>query len=233
MGELRITWLGQGGFLLRDGKNEICIDPYLSDVVNRVAGRPRLLPPPVSPEALQCDAVICTHNHLDHVDIDAIPKMSLDGMTFLAPTDAREQLLACGVKHYRAFDEGACAEFGRFFVKAVYAAHSCPAIGVIVRHGGLALYFSGDTLYDERLEHLAAQRLDVMFICINGKLGNMNVEEAVRLTERICPRVGVPMHYGMFASNTEDPQKYISRIPHGFEMEYGREYTIEEVLHNV
>ena len=233
MGELRITWIGQGGFLLGDGKNEICIDPYLSDVVNRVAGRPRMVEPPIDPEALQSDAVVCTHNHLDHVDIDAIPKMPMDGMTFYAPTDAREQLLACGVKHYQPFDEGACATVGDFSLKAVYAAHSCPAIGFIVRHSGHTLYFSGDTLYDARLERLAGEGIDVMFICINGKLGNMNVEEAVRLTECIRPCVGVPMHYGMFASNTEDPKKYTERIPHGFEMEHGREYSIKEVLGDV
>ena len=233
MSGLKITWIGQGGFLLRDGESEICIDPYLSDVVNRVAGRPRLVEPPVAPEALTCDAVICTHNHLDHVDIDAIPKMPLNGMTFYAPTDAREQLLACGVKHYTPFDEGDCFALGTFRVTAVPAKHSCPAIGLLVRHGDHTLYISGDTEYDERLEALRDAHVDVMFICINGKLGNMNVEEAIRLTERIKPRVGVPMHYGMFASNTEDPQKYISRIPHGFEMEYGREYTIKEVLNHV
>ena len=233
MSSLYITWLGQGGFLLRDGKNEICIDPYLSDVVNRVAGRPRMVAPPIAPEELQCDAVICTHNHLDHVDIDAIPKMPLDGMTFYAPADAREQLLACGVKHYHPFDEGARVQIGDFSVQAVFAAHSCPAIGLVIRHGGHTLYISGDTEYDERLEALADEGIDVMFICINGRLGNMNVEEAIRLTERISPRVGVPMHYGMFASNTEDPKRYTAHIPHGFEMELGRETSIKEILKNV
>lgn len=230
---LTLRWLGQGGLLLADGTHEICIDPYLSDVVNRVAGRPRMVAPCVEPEALQSDLVICTHNHLDHVDIDAIPRMNKEKMRFLAPTDAREQLLACGVTDYVPFDEGARYTLGAFEVKAVFAAHSVPAVGVLVRHGDVTLWVSGDTLYDARLREMASEHIDVMFICINGKLGNMNVDEAVTLTHEVTPRVGVPFHYGMFESNTEDPIKYTSRVPHGFEMTYGQTYTIDEVLQHV
>ena len=230
---LTLRWLGQGGLLLADGTHEICIDPYLSDVVNRVAGRPRMVAPCVEPEALQSDLVICTHNHLDHVDIDAIPRMNTKKMRFLAPTDAREQLLACGVTDYVPFDEGARYTLGAFQVQAVFAAHSVPAVGVLVRHGDVTLWVSGDTLYDARLREMASERIDVMFICINGKLGNMNVDEAVTLTHEVAPRVGVPFHYGMFESNTEDPTKYTSRVPHGFEMTYGQTYTIDEVLQHV
>ncbi len=233
MNTLKITWLGQGGFLLCDGETTICIDPYLSDVVNRVAGRPRMVAPPILPQQLRCDAVFCTHNHLDHVDIDAIPQMPLDSMTFYAPEDAGKQLFSCGVKHYVPFDTGATVQIGGFGVEAVFAAHSCPAVGLLIRHGEHTLYISGDTEYDVRLEALRAQRIDVMFICINGKLGNMNVKQAIQLTERVAPRVGVPMHYGMFASNTEDPKNYTAYVPHGFEMTCGREYAITEVLENV
>ena len=83
---LEIRWIGQSGYLLNDGKTEICIDPYLSDVVNRIAGRGRMVNPPFAPDALKSDVVVCTHNHLDHVDIDAIPLMKKDRMLFLAPT---------------------------------------------------------------------------------------------------------------------------------------------------
>ena len=66
----KIEWIGQAGYILSDSNTTICIDPYLSDVVNRVANRPRMVAAPFAPEELKADAVICTHNHLDHVDID-------------------------------------------------------------------------------------------------------------------------------------------------------------------
>ena len=108
-----------------------------------------------------------------------------------------------------------------------------PAIGVILEHNGIKLYFSGDTEYNERLEKLKEDKIDIMFICINGKLGNMNVKEAVKLTKIINPRLGIPTHYGMFESNTENPQKYTSLIRESFEMKYNTVYNIEEVLGGV
>ena len=92
------------------------------------------------------------------------------------------------------------------------------------------MYFSGDTEYNEKLEDLKKYNIDVMFICINGKLGNMNVDEAVKLTEIINPKVGVPTHYGMFESNTENPENYTSKIEYGFEMKYNKEYEIKEFM---
>ena len=67
-----IRALGQSGYILKTESSEIIIDPYLSDSVNRVAGRPRLLPIPLKPEEIFCDAVICTHDHLDHLDPDTV-----------------------------------------------------------------------------------------------------------------------------------------------------------------
>ena len=233
MKTLTIRWIGQSGYLLSDGETEICIDPYLSNVVDRVAGRGRMVEAPFAPDELTSDVIVCTHDHLDHVDIDAIPRMHKARMRFLAPTHAHKTLASCGVAQPLPFDEGAVYDVGAFRLSAVFADHSVPAVGVIVEHGGYTLYFSGDTEYHERLTALAERKIDVMFICINGKLGNMNVDEAVRLTEILAPRVGVPTHYGMFESNTEDPEKYLSRVPCGFVMQYNTEYSIKEVLRDV
>lgn len=230
MRELYIRWIGQSGYLLRDGDTEICIDPYLSNVVDRVAGRGRMVEAPFAPDKLGSDVVVCSHDHLDHVDIDAIPLMRKERMLFLAPTHAKNTLMSCGVANYQPFDEGAEYCVGDFKLTAVYADHSVPAVGIVVEHNGLSLYFSGDTEYSERLFEIAKRKIDVMFVCINGKLGNMNVDDAVRLTESIAPKVGIPTHYGMFESNTEDPQKYVSRLGCGFEMKYNTEYSVKEIL---
>lgn len=233
MGNLKIRWIGQGGYLLSDGQTTVCIDPYLSNVVDRVAHHGRMVDAPFPPEELSCDAVICTHNHLDHVDIDAIPLMNKDKMLFLAPLDAKETLVACGVTQYAPFDEGMVCEIGAFHISAVYACHTVPAVGVLIRHNELTLYLSGDTEYHERLEDLADTGIDIMIVCINGRLGNMNVDEAVKLTEILHPKVGIPTHYGMFESNTEDPLKYTSRLDCGRVLEYNKEYDVEELLQNV
>ena len=230
---LKIRWIGQSGYILNDGKTEICIDPYLSNVVDRIAKRGRMVKAPFLPEELKSDVIICTHNHLDHVDIDAILLMKKGNMLFLAPSDAKNQLVECGVTKFKEFDEGATEKIGDFEFTAVFADHTVPAIGVIVKHFRITMYFSGDTEYNEKLEELAKYNIDIMFICINGKLGNMNVDEAVKLTKIINPKVGIPTHYGMFESNTENPENYTSKLDCGFEMKHNTEYDVLEVLKNV
>ena len=155
MHDLTVRWIGQNGYLLSDGETEICIDPYLSNVVDRVAKRGRMVEAPFAPEELKSDVVICTHDHLDHVDIDAIPRMHKEKMRFLAPTHAHKTLASCGVAHPIPFDEGAVYDIGAFRLTAVFADHSVPAVGVIVEHGDVTLYFSGDTEYHEKLTALA------------------------------------------------------------------------------
>ena len=233
MGELTIRWIGQGGYLFSDGNTTVCVDPYLSDVVNRVAGRPRMVEPAVQPEALSCDVVVCTHNHLDHIDIDAIPRMQKEGLPFLAPSHGEETLRSCGVTDYTAFDEGAVYQIGAFTLRAVFADHSVPAVGLLLCHGNRKIYLSGDTEYHEKLKELSGEALDIAIICINGRLGNMNVDQAVELTKALNPTVGIPTHYGMFESNTEDPAKYTSRLTCGVELNYNQVYEVEELIKNV
>lgn len=227
---LMIRWIGQSGYIINDGRTEICIDPYLSDVVNRLQKRPRMVKAPFAPDKLESDIVICTHDHLDHVDIDAIPLMRKDDMLFLAPSDAENTLRECGVTSYKPFDEGDKYIAGDFEIEAVFVDHSAPAIGLIIKHSGITLYFSGDTLYNEKLEGLKKYNIDIMFICINGKLGNMDVDEAVKLTGIIKPGIAIPAHYGMFESNTEDPLKFTSRIDCGFVMEYSKTYDVSDII---
>ncbi len=224
---LKIRWIGQSGYILSDGNKTIVIDPYLSDAVNRVAGRKRMVEAPFKANELKCDAVICTHNHLDHVDIDAIPDMDKN-IAFYAPEDCEKTLKDCGVIKCNTFDEGDSYKIGEFEITAVFANHTVAAVGVIVRHRGNTLYFSGDTYYDEKLKEL--KNIDIMFICINGKLGNMDVHDAIKLTKEINPEIAVPNHYGMFESNTENPKKFTSKVENSFEMQYDKEYDIMEVL---
>ena len=215
---LKIKWIGQAGYILSDETTTICIDPYLSDVVNRVANRPRTVVAPFLPEELKADAVICTHNHLDHVDIDSIPYMDKN-IQFFAPRDCKEVLTELGVTHYNEFDEGKSYNIGDFIIVSVFADHTVPAVGVVVKNKKNTLYFTSDTLYNEKLTEV---KCDILFICINGKLGNMNVEEAMKITRQISPKTAVPNHYDMFESNLENPENF--RVPNRFIMEFNKEY---------
>ena len=226
LNNMKIRWIGQGGYLISDGKTELCIDPYLSDAVEKASGKKRLVKAPFSPDELRSDAVICTHNHIDHVDPDAISQMT--GLRFFAPSDCEGRIRDCGVTDYTPFDEGDRIRIGDFEIEAVYADHTTKsAIGVLVRHSGVTVYVTGDTFYNERL---IRDGVDIFIVCINGKLGNMSVDEEIRLTREIKPKIAIPSHYGMFAENTEDPKKFTSALDNGVELEYNKEYDTEVLL---
>jgi len=218
-----IRFLGQSGYLIKTNNSEIIIDPYLSDSVNRVAGRPRLLPIPLNPSDIFCDAVICTHDHLDHLDPDTVTEISADQL-FITTKGGRNKLTALGKKNVIALTEGESVTVGDFELTAVFADHTVEAFGIIVKAEGKAFYFSGDTLYNERLFDIKNYSPDITFICINGRLGNMNVDEALTVANKIGAKMNVPNHYDMFASNSEDPHLFADHIDGGFIMDFNREY---------
>ena len=220
-----IRFLGQSGYIIRTSTSSIVIDPYLSDSVNRVANRPRTLPIPIKPENIKADAVICTHNHLDHLDPDTVEKVNRN-IPFITTFEGKEVLNKMGFSKVKAITVGDVVNVGNISVKAVYANHTVEAFGLIVKADNMTLYFSGDTLFDEKLFEIKNENPDMTFICINGKLGNMNVDEAITTAREIGAKVNVPNHYDMFASNSEDPHKFADFISGGFVMNFDTEYDL-------
>ena len=72
---MKITWLGQAGYLLRtDSGLTIMIDPYMSDSLREKAGESYAREVPVDEEILnmKLDVMIITHPHGDHMDFDTL-----------------------------------------------------------------------------------------------------------------------------------------------------------------
>ena len=113
---------------------------------------------------------------------------------------------------------------------AVYAEHTDDSCGLVVECGGLRVYNVGDSLYNEKLLGAGDAGIDLLLVPINGKLGNMNVEEAARLSKELSVRAAVPCHYDMFADNTEDPEKFRALLEGSgvryVELELNREYEV-------
>ena len=143
---MKIRFLGQSGYVLNSGNTEIIIDPYLSDSVKRAAGRPRTLPIPINPEDINCDAVICTHNHLDHLDPDTVVRIN-ENQFYITTNEGKAELKKLGRTNVKALNTGDSIAVGDFNITAVFADHTVEAFGLIVKAEGKTLYFSGDTLF--------------------------------------------------------------------------------------
>lgn len=219
--EPQITWLCQGGFLFECGGLRIVADPYMSDVL-AARGFGRMVPPPIPCGELNPDWVAFTHDHIDHFDETTVSEIcrAYPRCKFAGPESARAHFGKLGFSNEFftlkpgekfAFSENASAV-------PTSAFHSDPhAIGLLFDLRGKLAWLSGDTLSDpslaESVDKLAGgKKISAAMICINGKLGNMNAEEAAETVLRLRPELAVPMHFGLFAGNTADPAPFAEKL---------------------
>ena len=200
---MKITYLGQAGLLLETGGRSILVDPYLSDSVEKVNPRNRRRAA-VDPSFLKLrpDVLLCTHNHLDHLDPETLAHYFTPEarMTVLAPSGSWEKLRAYGGdSNYVLFDRHTEWTEDSIRFTAVRAVHSDPgAIGVIVAAEGKRWYISGDTLYSRELLEDLSGPFEAVFLPVNGAGNNMNMADAARLAAQLDAKYVVPIHIGLF-----------------------------------
>lgn len=225
-GKMAFWWLGQLGYAVKLGETVIYIDAYLSESSGRT------IAPLLKPEEINnADFIVGTHDHIDHIDRGVWHQLSLSSpqAKFVVPKLLIKNLsedLHISEERFIGLDDGmTILEYG-LKITGVAAAHEfldqdpdtgCyPYLGYVIEANDCVLYHSGDSCIYEGLyaKLRKLDRLDVMFIPINGRdakryrencIGNMTYQEAVDFTGNIKPRLVVPGHYDMFASNSEDP----------------------------
>ncbi len=224
MKEIKLTWLCQGGFLMEAEGLRIVIDPYMSNRLYEVGkdeGMNRMMPNPVPYDKLNPDLVCFTHDHADHYDPESVREIIkvYPNCKCLGPTSTLNHFIKDGYNkaNFTVLDVGQSTKVGNVSITAVPAYHSDPlAVGYIFKASGKTVYISGDTIYSPTLsadiKKAAASPIDLMCICINGKLGNMPWNEAVKVVSEVRPKTALPIHYGLFARNTEDPRPFMREV---------------------
>ena len=223
--QLGIWWLGGAGFVLKSATGRtVAVDPYLSDSLDHYYGWKRLpeSPIPMAPSDLQVDVVLATHAHEDHLDPDTIPDVVRNSHAMVAGTGMCAQLMRqWGIPEERIvqIDRGQTRTIAGIPVTAVLAHHVSPvgtqtpdAVGYVLDLDGIIVYHTGDSLYHSELKGVRSLHPQVLLVCINGQYGNMNSEEAARLTVELDPEVVVPMHWGLVAENTADPADFVAEL---------------------
>jgi L-ascorbate metabolism protein UlaG (beta-lactamase superfamily) len=205
---VHIWWLGQSGFLIGHGGRHLLLDPYLSDSLTAkykgtATPHVRMQPRVVAPEELTfVDAVLSTHGHTDHLDGATLRAV---GAPVVAPSRIHELARERSGGEVTPVAEGETVEVAGFSVQAVPAEHPGEhCVGYVIEAGGRRLYHSGDTTWIDP----GVRGVDVAFLPINGKLGNLDGREAARLARLVEAALAVPCHYDMFEFNTATPEAF-------------------------
>jgi L-ascorbate 6-phosphate lactonase len=180
------SWLGQAGFILRTPSTTVMIDPFLAPYDGREY-ESGLTPA----DATGIDLVLCTHEHVDHLDADSVPAIAEASpqAVFVVPTPIVDMVTEAGIAADRVvgLQPGDPVELAGMRIRAVPAMHGVTMedaygfgetlsggairfLGYVVDAGEVRLYHAGDTIHypgmDETLCELA---IDVAMLPINGR----------------------------------------------------------------
>jgi L-ascorbate 6-phosphate lactonase len=220
-GSAAIWWLAQAGFAFKSSEGAVIyLDPYLSNVVERIAGFRRLSVAPIDVEDVEADWVISSHEHPDHLDTDALPIIARNnkGCRFAGSADCVPEYGKVGISPDRQLimEPGHSYMLGDVNVHAGRADHgelSPSALSLLLDFGMVKVMFTGDTsLNMDFLQPLIDLEPDIILPCINGSFGNLNAEEAARVTAASRARAVVPCHFWMFKEHHTVP----GGDPHSF-----------------
>lgn len=205
---MKITNIGQAGLLIEAGIT-VMTDPYFTDSVGAVDPKKhRRVPMQDWLWDVRPDVLIFTHDHLDHYDPETAERIlkNHSGITVLCPGSVWQKVRLHGGDHnYVLFDRHTQWTQKGVRFSAVKAAHSdAYAIGVIIKAEGKTLYVTGDTLYNTEIFGDLPERIDTVFLPVNGVGNNMNAFDAARFMKKCGAKLAVPVHVGMFDDLTGD-----------------------------
>ena len=224
--QMCIYFLGQSGYVLKFKELTIYIDPYLTDYIENPLGLNenkmcRSFESPIDPELItNCDAIICTHSHVDHMDPWTINKINSEfklfssigayeksdinlpesRITFLHPEKTFKiqeiNIVPFPAAHYELVDK-----FGR---------PDC--LSILIQWKGINLFFWGDGItYEGQYELLSKYSFEYFFAPINGRdkkrenegiVGNIKENELAEFCSKLSIKYIIPNHYDMFINNT-------------------------------
>jgi L-ascorbate 6-phosphate lactonase len=225
-----VIWLGQAGFLLKTaGGRIIVIDPYLTDYVYKLFkdehgyGFKRMTAPAFQPGEIEIDYLFSSHEHGDHLDVDAVTVL-LDNKKTALFTNKESMKIAsdAGVplEKIRLIRKDMTIDFDEFKLIVTKADHGelCrDAMGFIFDFGFARVYYSGDTSYNRAvLDTAIGMQPEIALLPINGAFGNLNAEEAARLADDLKARVCIPHHFWTFPlhkGEKGDPMDAIEAFP--------------------
>ncbi len=199
---IAITRIRHSCHLIEIGGKTILTDPWFTTkphyrpgelTATDVAGLPDL------------DAVLISHEHYDHCDLDALAAYRDLGVPIIAPPTVQQIALDHGFGNVTVLEPWESTDVGGVQVTAAPGKHGVYEITFVLQAGDDSVYFAGDTMLIDELKELPERfgAIDVALLPTNGlcvrPLNNlqvvMNARDAAQLTAILQPTLVLPHHY--------------------------------------
>ncbi|MDO4739566.1 MAG: MBL fold metallo-hydrolase [Eubacteriales bacterium] len=219
---LRVTYLGQCGFLLESQGVRIVTDPYLSDYVDRNnEGWARSYAPPRTLSELKPDMILISHSHDDHMDPQTLGEYRKSGGNAPVAAPAPEVGLLKTLGFSKVIEARAEKEIRLrdITITPIACAHTSldmdeqgrfRYLSYLIDFGDHCVFFGGDmSLYDGLAERVLLENCDLLLLPCNGRdeertaagiIGNTTAEEAAQFAATLGVPF-IPAHHDLYANN--------------------------------
>ncbi|MEP6993120.1 MAG: MBL fold metallo-hydrolase [Acidobacteriota bacterium] len=217
---LRATWMGHAAALVEIGGVRVLTDPVWSERVSpsTLVGPRRFFEPPIALEELPpIDAVVISHDHYDHLDMETVKSLAKRTAVFLVPLGVGAHLEKWSVPkaQIRELDWSERMVVGGVTFVSTPARHFsgrrlggrdatlwCSWVIAGDRH---RVYYSGDSGYFDGFREIGREHgpFDLTLMSVGAysstwPLIHMTPEEVVQAHEDLRGGLLLPVHWGTF-----------------------------------
>ena len=244
-GAVACWWLGQNGYIFKSPQGTLAgVDLYLTNSCASIGvalglDLERRVPVLVTPEELDIDLFICSHNHGDHTDLETIQALGhKSGMQFIGPHPSCEVFRQYGVDSARILPAWPDCEIPvrDLVIRGTFAMPTDDSdlnhLGYVLQFvNGPSVYLTGDTAYHPLVASAQKYSPGLMITCINAGFNNLSTWQAAQLAAQIRPQAAIPCHYDMFGDNASDPGQFRAALKHlapevkYIELEHGKPFV--------
>lgn len=222
--KIKLTALGQVGYILDIQGTRIVIDPYLSDYVETLYGAEFKR---ISPKALNAsdindvEYILISHEHEDHCDPITLQEIydANNKVKVICPKECNaiiQNIPFIEVINPKVLEE---IKIEKVNLKIIPSCHPELSIkddfsrflGFIIEIDGFIMYHPGDTIPFKEAKEYLPKKINLAFLPINernyfrdsvGIIGNMTIREAIQWTQELNVEHWIPTHWDVFRGNS-------------------------------